>query len=32
LNDLAEKVFSGEDDPYTAGERILSRIKITNSG
>jgi LAO/AO transport system kinase len=32
LDQLAEKVFSGEDDPYSAGERILSRIRITNSG
>jgi LAO/AO transport system kinase len=32
LDDLAEKVFSGEDDPYSAGERILSRIRIANSG
>ncbi len=29
LNDLAEKVFSGEDDPYSAGERILSQINIS---
>jgi LAO/AO transport system kinase len=29
LNDLAEKVFSGEDDPYSAGERILGQIKIS---
>jgi LAO/AO transport system kinase len=30
LDDLVEKVFSGEDDPYSAGERILSHINISN--
>ncbi len=30
IDEMAEKVFRGEDDPYSAGERILNEIKITN--
>jgi len=32
LDEMAEKVFRGEDDPYSAGERILNEINVTNSG
>jgi len=32
LDDMAERVFRGEDDPYSVGERILNEINITNSG
>ena len=32
LDQLAESVFRGEDDPYSAGERIFSQINIDNSG
>ncbi|MGB2981603.1 MAG: methylmalonyl Co-A mutase-associated GTPase MeaB [Candidatus Zixiibacteriota bacterium] len=32
LDQLAESVFQGEDDPYSAGERIFAQIKIDNSG
>lgn len=30
LDEMAEKVFRGEDDPYSTGERILNEIKIIN--
>ncbi len=32
LEELAENVFRGEDDPYSAGERIFAQINIDNSG
>lgn len=32
LDEIAEKVFRGEDDPYSVGERILKGVRITNSG
>ena len=32
LDELAENVFRGEDDPYSAGERIFAQINIDNSG
>lgn len=32
LDQLAESVFRGEDDPYSAGERIFAQINIDNSG
>jgi len=32
LDELAERVFLGEDDPYSAGERILKEVNIANSG
>lgn len=31
IEEMAEKVYKGEDDPYSAGERILNQLKITNS-
>jgi len=31
IEEIAEKVYKGEDDPYSAGERILNQLKITNS-
>ncbi|KPL00930.1 MAG: hypothetical protein AMJ91_02395 [candidate division Zixibacteria bacterium SM23_73_3] len=31
LDEMAEKVFRGEGDPYSAGERILDDINISNS-
>jgi len=30
LDEMAEKVFRGEDDPYSAGERILNEVDIIN--
>lgn len=30
IEEIAEKVYKGEDDPYSAGERILNHLKITN--
>jgi LAO/AO transport system kinase len=32
IDEMAEKVFRGEDDPYSAGERILNGINLTSSG
>ena len=32
LDEIAEKVFRGEDDPYSVGERILKGVRISNSG
>ncbi len=32
LDHIADKILRGEDDPYSAGERILAQINITNSG
>jgi LAO/AO transport system kinase len=32
LDQVAEKVLRGEDDPYSVGEKIMSRISVTNSG
>jgi LAO/AO transport system kinase len=32
LDQLAENVFRGEDDPYSAGERIFAQINVDNSG
>ncbi|MGB7061832.1 MAG: methylmalonyl Co-A mutase-associated GTPase MeaB [Candidatus Zixiibacteriota bacterium] len=32
LDQLAESVFRGEDDPYSAGERIFAQINVDNSG
>ncbi len=32
LDEMTEKVFRGEDDPYSAGERILNQVNLTNSG
>ena len=32
LDELAEKVLRGEDDPYSAGERVFAQINLTNSG
>jgi LAO/AO transport system kinase len=32
LDQVTERVFQGQDDPYSVGERIMSRISITNSG
>lgn len=31
IEEIAEKVYKGEDDPYSAGERILNHLKIANS-
>jgi LAO/AO transport system kinase len=31
IEEIAEKVYKGEDDPYSAGERILNQFKIANS-
>lgn len=30
LDEMAEKIFRGEDDPYSAGERILNEVDIIN--
>jgi LAO/AO transport system kinase len=30
IEEMAEKVYKGEDDPYSAGERILNQLKIAN--
>jgi LAO/AO transport system kinase len=32
LDQLAENVFRGEDDPYSAGDRIFAQINVDNSG
>ena len=32
LDELAEKVLRGEDDPYSAGERIFAQINLADSG
>ncbi len=32
LDEVTERVFQGQDDPYSVGEKIMSRISITNSG
>jgi LAO/AO transport system kinase len=32
LDEVTERVFQGQDDPYSVGERIMSRIRIGNSG
>jgi LAO/AO transport system kinase len=32
LDEIAERIFRGEDDPYSVGERILKGVRITNSG
>ncbi len=32
LDEMAEKVFRGEDDPYSVGERILNQVNLTNPG
>lgn len=29
VDQIAEKVFRGEDDPYSAVEKVLTQIKIT---
>jgi LAO/AO transport system kinase len=31
LDEVTEKVFRGQDDPYSVGERILSGLSISNS-
>jgi hypothetical protein len=31
IEEIAEKVYKGKDDPYSAGERILNQLKIANS-
>jgi LAO/AO transport system kinase len=31
VDEIAEKVFRGEDDPYSAVERVLKQIRLTNS-
>jgi LAO/AO transport system kinase len=31
IAEIAERVYKGEDDPYSAGERILNQLKITHS-
>jgi LAO/AO transport system kinase len=31
VDKLAEKVFRGEDDPYSCVEKVLKQVKITNS-
>jgi len=32
LDHLADKIFAGEDDPYSVGERILEKINLTYTG
>jgi LAO/AO transport system kinase len=31
VDEITEKVFRGEDDPYSAVERVLKQIRLTNS-
>lgn len=32
LEEIAEKILKGEDDPYSVAEKIINEVKITNSG
>ncbi|MCK4427907.1 MAG: hypothetical protein KAW16_05445, partial [candidate division Zixibacteria bacterium] len=32
IEEMAEKVYKGEDDPYSVGERVFTQINTTNLG